>query len=46
MKLSKKEKEVKKEAKKEAKTQKRIDFVLAETKRMLEKLLGGGFNVR
>lgn len=46
MKLSKEEKKAKKQAKEEAKINKRIEFVVAETKRMLEKLLGGGENVR
>lgn len=46
MKLSKEEKKAKKEAKKEAKHQERIAFVIEETKRMLQKLLGGGSDVR
>lgn len=46
MKLSKEEKKAKKKAKEEAKINKRVEFVIAETKRMLEKLLGGGVDVR
>lgn len=46
MKLSKEEKKAKKKAKEEAKINKRVEFVITETKRMLEKLLGGGTDVR